>query len=323
MIYNVTNKSIYDTEVFMETLNTQQSLYLSPFHYFKKGLGLLQEKQLKEALQSIDAAIVFSENSSFYIYQKIRILYDLGALQTCSQLIVSQLEYLYKHSSLYILCRTIDYYQKINSCKLDELEDLLKNVHVPYCLARIYQDLMLKKDRPFLAKAHKAMIQDDYPLCIAYADLYLKLNPVHKDFLYMKAYSYHMLGELQYALPYYKKYLKLNPTDPTAYTQLGAILLELGCINEALEHFEKAHAIEPTNKAYLSYIGECQIAAKKYTAAIATYQTIEKHDKTDIQNYFNLSYTYKKINKNYISRRYLKKIRQQIKKENTFLNSSV
>lgn len=307
----------------METLNAQQALYLSPFHYFKKGLSLLQEQQLDEALQSIDAAIVFSDNASFYIYQKIRILYDLGALQTCNQLIVSQLEYLYKHSSLYILCRTIDYYQKLNHCTLDELEGLLKNVRIPYCLARIYEELMFQKDRPFLAQARRAMIQDDYPLCIAYANLYLRFNPVHKNPIYMKAYSYHMLGELQHALSYYKTYLQLNPTDPTACSQLGAILLELGDINEALEHFKKAYAIEPTNTAYLSYIGECQIAAKKYTAAIATYQTIEKHDKTDIQNYFNLSYAYKKINKNYISKRYLKKIKQQLKKDHTFLSSSI
>ncbi len=299
----------------MENLNVQQSLHLSPLNYLKNALSLLQQEQLKDALQSIDAAIVFSGNSSFYIYQKIRILYNLGALQTCSQLIVSQLEYLYKYSSLYILCRTIDYYQKINVCNLEELENLLKNVHVPYCLASIYKELMFQKEKPFLARARKAMVQDDYSLCIAYTDLHLKLNPATKDLIHMKAYSYHILGQLQQALPYYKEYLKLNVKDPKAYTELGIILLESGQISEALEYFEKASYMDPTNKEYLSYIAECQIASKKYDAAVITYQTIEKYYSTDIQNYFNLSYAYKKANKKYLSRRYLKKAKQQLKKK--------
>ncbi len=297
----------------METLNAQQSLHLSPQNYLKNALSLLRQEQLQDALQSIDAAVIFSGNSPFYIYQKIRILFNLGALQSCSQLIVSQLEYLYKYGSLYILCRSIDYYQKINACNLEELENLLKNVHVPYCLASIHKELMLQKQKPFLAKARKAMVQDHYPLCIAYSDLYLKLNPVTKDLVYMKAYSYHMLGQLQQALPYYREYLKLNLKDPKAYIELGAILLEMGQVSEALEYFEKASYMEPTNKEYLSYIAECHIASKKYDSAIATYQTIEKYYSTDIQNYFNLSYVYRKINKKHLSKRYLKKVRQQLK----------
>lgn len=157
------------------------------------------------------------------------------------------------------------------------------------------------------------MVQDDYALCISYVDLYLKLHAEDKDSLYMKAYAYHMLGELQQALPFYKAHLKLNAKDPTAYTKLGAILLELGDISEALLYFEKASYMDPMNKEYLSYIAECHMAAKKYTAAIATYETIQKYDRNDLQNYFNLSYAYQKANKKYASRRCLKKVKQQIK----------
>lgn len=299
----------------METLNVQQSLHLSPLNYLKNARHLLEQQHFKDALQSIDAAIVFSGNSCFYIYQKIRILYNLGAFQTCSQLIVSQLEYLYKHSSLYILCRMIDYYQKINLCSPEELETLLKNMHVPYCLAQLYPELMTQKETPLLAYARKAMFQDDYALCLAYIDLYLKFHSPTKEIIYMKAYAYHMLGALHQALPYYRECLKLNLKDPKSYTQLGAILLELGHISEALEYFEKASYMEPTNKEYLSYIAECHMAAKRYHAAISTYQTIEKYYSTDLQNYFNLSYAYKKVNKKYASRRYIKKVKQQLKEK--------
>ena len=297
----------------METLNAQSSLHLSPLNFLKTALRLLVEDQLQAALQSIDAAIIFSGNSPFYIYQKIRMLYDLGAYRSCSQLIVSQLEYLYKHSSLYILCRSIDYYQRMNNCTQEELENLLRTAHLPYCLAVTYGEILITKEKPFLKRARKAMVQDHYPLCIAYCDLYLKIHPMTTEILYMKAYAYHMLGELQTALSYYKEYLNLNLKDSKSYTYLGSILLELRQPSEALEYFEKASYMDPTNKEYLTYMAECYIALKKYDMAISTYQTIEKYYSTDIQNYFNLSYAYKKVNKKHLSKRYLKKAKKQLK----------
>lgn len=298
----------------METIETYGSLQLSPQACFKNALLLFQNQQLPSALQAIDAAIVFSNHSPFYIYQKIRILYDLGAYKSCSQLIVSQLQYLYKHGSLYILCRVLDYLQKINHYELDDLKNLLSHHHVPYCLADSYDTLLTQKDKPFLSLAKKALVQDDYTLCLSYCNLYCKLYLATPDILYMKAYSYHMLGDLEKARHLYIDYLKMQPTDTSVATYVSFISMELGDYEVALEYLQKVSAMEPSNTQYLFYLGECYYASKKYEQAIATYKTIAKLEPNNLQNCFNLSHAYEKISKRRLSKRYLKRIQKQLKK---------
>lgn len=298
----------------MEALETHGSFQLSPQAYFKNALFLFENQQLPAALQAIDAAIVFSNNSPFYIYQKIRILYNLGAYKNCSQLIVSQLGYLYKHSSLYILCRILDYLQKINHYNLEDLKKLLHHHHVPYCLADSYYTLLTEKNKPFLSLAKKAIVQDDYSLCLCYCQLYLKLHPSTPEVIYMKAYASHMLGDLIQARHNYIDYLKEQSHNASAHISASFISMELGDYEVAIEHLLKACSIEPSNKQYLFYLGECYYAAKKFDQAIATYQTIAKLDPDNLQNCFNLSHAYQKVSKRRLSRRYLKRIKKQLKR---------
>jgi len=297
----------------MEILETHGSFQLSPQAYFRNALRLLHNQQLSSALQSIDTAIVFSHHSPFYIYQKIRILYDLGAYKSCSQLIVSQLGHLYKHSSLYILCRTLDYFQKMNHYTLDDLKNLLSHHHVPYCLADSYATLLTQKDKPFLLLAKKAMVQDDYTLCICYCQLYCKLHPISPDIMYMKAYSHHMLGDLMQARNNYIEYLKVQPNNTSASVNLSFIYMELGDYESATSYLQKVSAIEPSNKQYLFYLGECYYASKKFDQAIATYKSIAELEPDNLQNCFNLSHAYQKLSKPIFSRRYLKRIKKQLK----------
>ncbi len=297
----------------MEAHGAEQCLHLSPQNYLKNAIHLLGNEQLQDALQAIDAAIVFSNNSPFYIYQKIKFLFKLGAHTSCSQFIFSQLEYLYKHGSLYIVSRSIDYYQKINQLTTWQLIEVLKQSKIPYCMANIYTEILTTRERPYLKRAKKAMVQDHYRLCICYCDLYLKTHPLNKKILYMKAHAYHMLNELETAISFYKEYIKLSPMEPNVYVELASAYMELRKYSEALEHFQKASYMEPTNKEYLSYIGECYLHTKNYPQALATYQTVAKYHPNDIQNCFNLSHTYLKAHKKMLSNRYLKKVKKQLK----------
>lgn len=297
----------------METLDTSTLLHHSPQLYFKRALALLEEDNLPDALQCMDAAIVFSHHSPFYIYQKIRLLYQLGAMKNCSQLIVSQLEYLYKHGSLYILCRLIDYFQKINHYNTDDLSKLLHHYHIPYCLANSYSTLLTQKNKPFLSLAQKAMFQDDYNLCLCYCELYLKLHPTTSEICLLQATAHHMLGHLLTAKNYYLEYLKLCPNHPKAFENMGLIAMELGEYDLAIDYLQKAVSAQPQNISYLLYLGECYSLAKKLDAAIATYEQVTRQEPNNLQSYFNLAHTYKRLSKNRLSRRYTKFIKKQLK----------
>lgn len=305
----------------MEAIEIQQSLQLSPQTYFKNALLLLKHQQIPNALQAIDAAIVFSHHSPFYIYQKIRLLYDLGAYKSCHQLIVSQLTHLYKHGSLYILCRALNYLQKIQNYEVEDFRDLLKAHQVPYCLADSYGTLLTQKNKPFLSLAQKAMFQDDYTLCLCYCDLYCKLYPETSDILYMKAYSYHMLRDLIQARHHYQAYLKVCPNEATAYSHMGLISMELGDYTHAIYYLQQATAIAPTQINYLFYLGECYYAAKKFEQALETYESIAKVDPNNLQNHFNLAHTYEKLNKNRLSKRYQKRIKKHFRSGPTYFTS--
>lgn len=297
----------------MEAIKSHSSFQLSPQAYFKNALLLFNEQQLQPALQAIDAAIIFSHNSPFYIYQKIRILYDLGAYKSCTQLIVSQLEYLYKQGSLYILCRVLNYLQKMNRYTLHDLKNLLIQHHVPYCLADSYNTLLTQKDKPFLLLARKALVQDDYNLCLCYCSLYCKVNPITPDIMYMKAYSYHMLCDLIPARNNYLEYLKAQPNHTPAYIHVSLISMELGDYTVAIDYLKQASDMEPSNTEYLFYLGECYYAAKKFEQAIATYEAIAKLEPNNLQNCFNLSHAYQKINRRRLSKRYLKCAKKQLR----------
>ena len=297
----------------MEATEIHESLQLSPRAYFKNALLLLKQQQIPDALQAIDAAIVFSHHSPFYIYQKMRLLYNLDAYKSCHRLIVSQLPHLYKHGSLYILCRTLDYLQKIQNYELEDLKNLLITHHVPYCLADSYSTLLTQKNKPFLSLAQKAMFQDDYILCLSYCDLYCKIHSETPDILYMKAYSYHMLRNLIQAKNYYQAYLKTCPDQALAYSHMGLISMELGDYTHATYYLQQAATLAPTQIEYLFYLGECYYASKKFEQALATYESIAKLDPNNLQNHFNLSHTYEKLNKRRLSKRYQKCIKKQFK----------
>lgn len=130
--------------------------------------------------------------------------------------------------------------------------------------------------------------------------------------MYMKAYSYHMLYNLIPARNNYMEYLMTQPDNPSAYINVSLISMELGDYTIAINYLQQAFAMDSSNTQYLFYLGECYYAAKKFKEAIATYEIIAKLEPGNLQNCFNLSHAYKKINKRRLSKRYLKRIKKQL-----------
>lgn len=293
----------------------------SPQAFFSNALAAFHANEPIEALQFLDTAIVLSHNAPFYIYQKIRFLYEceeniIDGQPNCQTFILSQLEYLYNHASLYLLCRTIDYLNRVSHYDMDTFKEVLKTHHVPYCLADHYDVLLRKKQKPFLKWAQKAFLQDDYILCLDYCHLYLKLYPTTSEICYMQAFSYHMLGELMEAKPYYERYLSFNPKLAEAHRYLAYLYMDLRQFEKAIKSFQKAASLEISPLEDLLHVGECYYAAKKWEQAIATYKSILDKSPGYIQCYFNLTQAYRKALKPRHVKKTLKLAQKEIKKKN-------
>lgn len=302
----------------METLGVVSLSEQSPDFYIQKAFNLIKIGQITDAIRCMDTAIIFSHNAPFYIFQKVKLLYYFGDQASCNSFIISQLNYLYQKGSLYILCRILCYLQRINHYSLDALKTLLSNNSIPYCLADCYPVILRRKYKPLYHIAHKAMIQDDYPLCIAYLEICLKCTYAFKhypDIYYHLGYAHHMLGQLLNAQKYYELYFQLQPYAADAYLNLGFVSMEMGDYTTAIHYFNKACLMAPDHPYYPLYLGECYYLAKKYSKAISTYQKFAKMHPDNLQVYFNLSHTYKKMSKRHLSKYYNKHIHKQIQKQ--------
>lgn len=292
---------------------SQHSSHYSPQKYFKNALQLFEAVQIPIALQSLDAAIFFSNNSPFYIHQKVRILYKLGALDSCHQFIMSQLEYLYKHGSFYILCRTIDFLQLIKHYSTGQLQTILHQHHIPYCLANHYKEWLTTAQRPFASLAQTAFRKDNYERCISYCQLFLKNHAPIPSILYIMAYSYHMTYDFEQATHVYDAYLRLVPTNIDARLAIIFISMESKQYEQGISSLKELLSQDPHNKTYLSYLGECYYQANKPLEALQTFETIVKHHPDDLQNLFNLFHSYTFLNKNWRAKHTMKEIQKRLK----------
>lgn len=298
----------------MEDQQTAKKIQLSPHQYFKKALALARLGKGVDAIQHIDCAIIFSSYSPFYIYQKIKILFEIKDWDRCSSYIFEQISYLYKHASLYIVCRVLHYYQLINEAAAEDLAKLLAEKDLPSCLAEEYQNILDAKTSEFFYHAKKASTQDHYQLCIDYCELLIKLKKSSWEMLYLAAYAYHMIGGLHKACEYYKKCITLNSEYDRAFCDLGLALMELNLFEEALTYLNKARYLHPGNIDYLSYIAECYYCLRQYALAQETHESIMKIYPSRLQTYFNLSHICKRQDKKALSKKYMKVAQKRIKK---------
>lgn len=282
----------------------------SPYTYFQKSLYFVRQNCQSEALQAIDTAILFSNSTPFYIYQKVKLLFNLGMLEACSQFILTQFRYFSRNASLYLLCRLIDYYQKINHLDNHELAELLTSCKVPFCLSTEYQHLLEDPHYNLMPLINKAMFQDKYTLCLSYCEVLLKTRHPRNEFYFLKGYFHHMLRDLVEARTYYKHYISLEPKDSMVYDHLGQVYMEEGLYLNALEAFHIAGMYQPNEKSYKMHLAECYYVCRQYDACAHVYEELSALFPDDLQIAFNLSCLYKKHNKKYLYRKYYKKTKK-------------
>lgn len=297
----------------MKIEDINHSFHNNPQTHFKNALKFFENEQIPATLQSIDAAIVFSHHSPFYIYQKIRILYQLGALKSCSQLIIAQLNYLYKHGSLYLLCRSIDYLQKINHFTLGQLRYLLDQHDIPYCIADHYKSWLTAREKPIQALAENALRHDHFSLCLSYCHLYLKQAPLNASIAYMTGYCYRMLGDLSAAEDMYKQCLPLTTDSLKVKTELISLQIELHQFDTALSSIKELLASHPHHPDYLSYWGECLCLSQKFKQARRPFKKLSRKKPYRLQAYFNLAYIYGKLGRSWQAKHFTKKAERLLK----------
>ena len=290
----------------------------SPKFYAQKAFFLMRNGQTNDAIQCMDTAIILSHNAPFYIFKKIILLYHSGNHTVCNDFILSQLSHLYKDGSLYILCRTLCYFQRINHYDINTLKAYLNAYQIPCPLADCYNMILRRKYKPLYKLADKAMVQDYYLLGIDYLQICLKCTYARKhysDIYYKLGYSYHMLGRLLDSKKYYEFYLASQPNSADALIHLGFISMELSDLGAAIHYFNKACVMVPNHPDYPLYLGECFYLAKRYSEAISTYEVFLQTHPDNLQVYFNLSQTYKKMSKYHLSKHYTKFIHKKLQKQ--------
>ena len=91
------------------------------------------------------------------------------------------------------------------------------------------------------------------------------------------------------ALDAYKVAVRLDPNDEMIHHQLGNVYSKRGERSAAMQHQQRAIAIAPEFAAAHYQLGLLYVQEKRWTDAIASYQTAYKHDEMLVEALYNLA----------------------------------
>ncbi len=279
---------------------------MSAHAYLKNSIALANDRKYWAAFQHMDFAIMLSKNRGFYFYQKIKMLHSLNFHEDCMQLILSQLKFLYNNTSLYLFSKVLLYYENTSHCTKDELVYLLIQNEVPKCLAYEYDKLIESKHLDFSKKASLAKVKQHYTLAIAYCDLNIKQNKITSDILYLRAYCYHCLGDLDETRRAYLMLIEKYPEYHLGYNNFALYLMEMQYYTEAEQYLKKALELDPFNVHYTYNLAECYCQCGKYDLAVSNFTSLLGSPINKKQLYYQLYYTYKKLNNKKLAKKYYK-----------------
>lgn len=260
-------------------------------NYFKQALVHIKNGKVQEGIDLLDMCIFLSNYSPFYIYQKVKLLFNSKRYQECSDYIIANLSFLYNRCSLYIICRLIHYYEQIHS-SANSLSELLTAQHLPSILTIEYKNILFHHTSHFHHLAECALIQDKLETCLDYCNLMIKLNRLTPSILYMKAQAHHLLRELFEARNTYLHCIALDEQFEPAYSNLSFVLMEQGAYREAISYLEHIYTLFPYKNCYLSYQAECFIVLKAYSKAIKCLKQLICSQPFYVQAYFDLAHIY-------------------------------
>lgn len=279
---------------------------MSAHAYLKNSISLANDRRYWEAFQYMDFAIMLTKNKGFYFYKKIKMLYSLNFHEDCMELILSQLKFLYSHTSLYLFSKILSYYEEISQCTKDELVYLLIKNDIPRCLAYEYPKLIKEKQIDFYKKANVSKERQHYTLAIAYCDLNIKQNKITTEILYLRAYCYHCLGDFDKTQKAYLMLIDRFPKYHLGYNNLGLLFMENQSYGQAEEYFKKALELDHSNLQYTYNLAECYSQWGKYDSAIPYFNTLLGTAFNQKQVYYQLYYASKKGKNRKLAKKYYK-----------------
>lgn len=97
------------------------------------------------------------------------------------------------------------------------------------------------------------------------------------------------------ALNAYKVAVALDPNDEMIHHQLGNVYSKRGERAAAMQHQQRAIAIAPEFAAAHYQLGLLYAQEKRWTDAVASYQTAYKHDETLVEALYNLTQAYLRV----------------------------
>lgn len=296
----------------MSNSQKKRYTYYSVHDYFKEALDLFNQGEFSLAFDCLDTAIILSHHCPFYIYQKTRKLFELGHLKACLNWILSNLEHLYHHSSLYLICRTLDFLQRCNHYTNLQLQTLLHEREIPYCLAKHYKTWLTCSQKDIFNLAKETFENENYSLCASYCELYLRYYSHNASIIYYAAYSYQMACNVHKAKEMYTLYDEQLHHSPESIISLALILMEAQDYISCIHYLKELLTIEPHNILYLSYLAECYYQAQCPAKALSVYKQLLKIDPHNRQVLFDLYHLYRRLEKKWLAKHYLKQAQKKL-----------
>ena len=276
--------------------------------HFHNSLEFLRLSNYNLAMESIDLAINNDHYKSFYMFQKIKILFVAQMFTQCSEYIGANLKNLYENSSLYIFSQILHYYQRSSDCPVTDIEDLLLKNSIPSILANKFRTFI---DNPYfdlLDNIIHSKEAHDYVTCIDYCDLLLNIDSKNLTSHLIKAKCHCLLGEYDLGISAYKQAIILEPNTVSIYDELGVIMLDLTNYPEAISCFQNALKLDSSNKYLVDQLAESFYLWKKYDSALKYFKKSLSLDPNCNETLLRIASTYEEINKPKKAKKYYKKV---------------
>lgn len=275
---------------------------------FHKSLEFLHLSNYQSAMESIDLAITSNNYTSFYMFQKIKILFVAQKLSECSNYIIENLKYFYDHSSLSIFSKTLYYYQSCLGCSITSIEDLLLVHNIPAILAQEFPSFMDDTNIDLLKKITYTKECGEYLACIDYCDLVLSKDSSNLTAQLIKARCYCLLGDHYLGIYTYKQILNLKPNVSSIYAELGTVLFDLKYYPRSISYFKKALKLDPSNAYLLTQLAEGFYCWKEYDSALTYFKKALSINPDCNETLLRIATIYEQINKRRKAKKYYKKI---------------
>lgn len=118
------------------------------------------------------------------------------------------------------------------------------------------------------------------------------------DALNIKGMEYYKFQQVEKAIELFETAARLYPNDAQSWSNLGVVYnIILKRPVEAIDYLQKAVCLDDSFPSVHYYLGTAYLHAKKYDAAIASFQKAAGHETDKIEIYNNLAACYMKTGK--------------------------